>query len=617
MSLNFKPLTPVLVKDPRMILDGNREYAVLQSGKWFQNKQWTSTSISSSNINFSCPPPSRQEALDRRVSLTLPMRLTIIVNDVPPGKAPLNPLQDGPRAFPIHSMLDTVILSINGARVTQNMGEIIHALLRFNNCDDLTEMDYSETPSYLDNCQNYHDLYGSNRSPLSMAGASPDGAIPGRGAFNQYKIVDGTNEINDTDAPVDKVVLVDMICTEQIMLSPLYWGSYQKNEAAFTNITTNDWTFSFLNQAGNRAWSHDSIGGGTIPDNGISVAFSGFTSPAFSFGTNDQPILNMNYITPEDDLYISPHTPLVYPYYQVMKYATDTSAIAYGSTRNVVSNNIQLSSIPRRVYVYARQSNETYYKNAAVTDTFYGISRLSVQFQNYANLFTSATQNQLWQMSRKNHCNISWQDWNGIPYYKEGGVNFSNADEDIFGGTGSVIAIEFATDVGLSQINAPGVGNSSYNLQINCDVFNIDPSGALDDKKISLYVLVVSEGVFNITESGAAQTDLSVLSQMDVLDAKKTPWLNYNDVQDVNGGNFMSGLKNLGKTLSKGNQFLKNTKLISRGADALSYIPGPQQDVVRGVGDIASYLGYGVVGDGITGGARLGRKNLKSRARRS
>jgi hypothetical protein len=537
-------------------------------------------------------------------------------------------------------MLDTVNLSINNCTVSQNMGEIIHALLRFNACDDLMELDYSESPSYLDLSQNYRDLFGTNRSPLAMAGASPDGAIPARGAYSQYHIVYNFQNLNPVGGATQPgYAIVDAVFTEQIMLSPLFWGKLTQNQSGFINVTSNDWTFNFLNQAANRVWSHDGTNS-PVNDNSVLIAFNNFVNvryPGQPAGVNypfyygaSQPILNINYITPKDNLMVGPHTSIAYPYFDINKYATDTkSTLPYPSVAQIQSNNIQLSSIPRRVYVYAREENTTYYANPNKTDTFYAIDNINVQFENYTGLFGQATQNQLWEMSRKNHCNISWQDWSGRPYYSEGGATYTVFDAtsaapiaNIFGGTGSIICIEFATDIGLSDIDAPGVGNSSYNLQVQCQVRNCDPSGAHDAVNVSLYVLVVSEGVFNIMESGAAVTQLSILTQQDVLNARNSPFVDYNDVQDVNGGNFYSGLKNFGNKLlpyaKKANQYLKDKKIISKGADALSYLPTRASPLLRGVSQVADAYGYGYEDEGglLVGGRQMNRKNLKSRARR-
>ena len=162
-------LNTVLVRDPRVIVDNKREFAVLESGIRFRAKPWSTTSVSTSNIPFSTPAPSGDIYVDRKISLTLPIRLTM-TGTVQPGFRLVNPNYDAPRAYPIHSMLDTINITINNASVTQNIGEIIHALLRFNNSSWESEQDYSSTATALDLTQSYGSLIGSIANPLSMAG---------------------------------------------------------------------------------------------------------------------------------------------------------------------------------------------------------------------------------------------------------------------------------------------------------------------------------------------------------------------------------------------------------------------------------------------------------------
>lgn len=58
MSLTYEKLGVVEVRDPRTILLNKREYAALRAGSQTTWKPYTTTSVSSSSINFSCPPPS-------------------------------------------------------------------------------------------------------------------------------------------------------------------------------------------------------------------------------------------------------------------------------------------------------------------------------------------------------------------------------------------------------------------------------------------------------------------------------------------------------------------------------------------------------------------------------
>lgn len=621
MSLSYQPLEPVLVRDPRTIVDNQRVYAVLKAGKRTTFKPWTSTSVSTANINFSTPPPSSKIIVDRKITFTLPMRLFFTAN-VAPGYRVFQKNQDAPRAFPIHSMLDTIQLTINNCGITQNIGEIIQALLRFNADRKLFAKDYSETPACLDSSQSYKDLVGCVHNPLSMYGDSNFDDVANRGGFSGFKIV--KNPINNTTAIAQLTGVIDMICTEQIMLSPLYWGG--ENGSGFINVTSMDWVFNFLNGAANRAWSHvddplmSVITAAYVQFNNFSINQFSISDP-FTYQIT-QPFVNINYITPDDNQIIDPHHPISYPYFSVDKYVTDSASVPAGGTSTIQSNNIQLSNIPRRIYIYARPSNANYYRSPKITDCYYAIERLSVQFENYTGLFANASQFQLYEMSRKNHCNLSWSEWSGQKLYRVGGSNWDE-NEAQFAGPGSILCIEFASDIGLDNNEAPGLGQGTYNLQVAVDIKNVNYSGEWDAYPISLYVLVVSEGTFTITESGSAMVQNSVLSTKDVLEAKMNPMYNYLDVQEVNGGNFYSGLKNLGskiyQNLGKANKFLKDTKLISKASNLASYIPGTPGVLAQDIEKAASNYGYGykrpkkAMGGVVLGGKKMTKSQLQNR----
>jgi hypothetical protein len=623
-------LKPVLIKDPRIIVDNERFFGVLKSGLRLRQKPWTTNSVSTSNIPFSTPAPSFDIFIDRRISLSLPIRLTITCNCAP-GYAPLNPNYDAPRAFPAHSMLNTLTLTVNNATVTQYIGEIIHPLLHLNNGDSITEYDYSQCPSALDNVQNYSDLVGSIGNVLSSYGDSNQGSIMGRGGFSGYVIVE--NPVNNTLVNADMTAIVDILSIEQLMFSPLEFGNLQENSSAFYNVSTMDWQFNFLNNAANRVWSHANSNNSLYVSS--SVQFSNFINPGgFAFGSEAaQPLLFINYITPDpviSKMYLQ--KPISYPYFPVSRYVTSTNnAIAYNDDPQVItSNNIQLSNIPKKLIIFARETNNVYYSSPVRTDSFYGIDKVTVQFQNYGGLLSESTKPQLYQLSRKNHCNIPWSQWSGQGQYPVGGAEYGEK----FGGVGSILVLEMGTDIQLDPEYAPG-SIGQFNLVVQATVRNIDPSLQHDTSPVDLYILTVSDGIFTIPSGGVAFSELSVLTTKDVIEANMQTnndgmYLNYNDLQEVNGGNFYTGLKNFGNVVGKkikdANQYLRKNKTISdvsgkiaKATDAplirdIPYIDYANK-LARDVHDISSALGYGAQGGSVLGAGKMSKNKLKNRLR--
>jgi len=597
--MSFEKLNVVEVRDPRTIITNKREYAILRAGSQTTCKTFTTTSVSQSSIQFSCPPPSGSIIIDRKMYLTLPIRL-VFTGTAPAGETLLNPFQDAPRAFPISSAIDTIQVTINNQSVSIQMADIIHALLHFNTDEDLQETDYSMTPSALDQSQHYNYLIGGTRNPLAFYTDTADKSVMPRGAF-PYTVVQNTN----TSA------IIDMVVTEPLFISPFYWG--KNNSSGFCNVNTMDFNITFLNQSGNRMWSHDNaiLGSGVqTVINSISASFANFTGPAFSY-PQTQPLMLFTYITPNETQIIPTNVPLTYPYFDIQRFPTDAPSVAAGAQTTLSSNNIQLNSIPRRMYIYIRERNQDLFSSPDGTDTYFSIENISIQFQNKNGLLASASKQQLYQMSVKNHCKMNWTQWSGGPVNRST-IPFGQTNL-LYGTIGSIICVEFASDIGLSSLEAPGK-LGQYTLQVQ-----IPSATNISDRVITptLYIVVVSEGTFTIRGVGDASTNIGVISSQDILNAQQSPAVDYRDVEEINGGNFLSGLTDFGKKIFKGalkvNDILRDSKLLSK---TLSQIPHPY---AQAAAPFARSFGYGCNdcdGGVVVGGKRLSRRRLLEQLRR-
>ncbi len=604
MSLSFQKLNTVLVRDPRTIVDNMRDYAILKSGSQTTWKQYTTTSVSASSIQFSCPPPSGGIFVDRKQYFYLPIRLTMNGTSTATGQTLLNANQDAPRSYPISSSIDTMQATINNQSVSVNVADIVHALLHYNTDAKLKNHDYSMTPSCPDQSQNYSDLIGSIRSPLQGYGDSNDESVMSRGGFAYWEVV--SNPTSTGAAQVLTAVVDLAVCEPLFLLSPYFWGC--NNGSAFFNVTTMDFNITFLGQAANRVWSHDTSLG-ALPITSSSIVFNNFTNPAFSFsqvGLGAVPLMLFQYVTPQETQVLSPNMSITYPYFDVPRYPTDYGAsVAPNASVQMNSNNIQLSSIPRRLYIYARMRNQDLYSSPTNTDTFFQINNINIQFQNKTGLLSNASMDQLYEMSVKNHCNMTFTQWSGGPVYQAGSLTAQ------VGTIGSVLCVEFATDIGLEALEAPGK-LGQYMLQVQVQATNVNQTVSINP---TLYLVPVLEGTFTIEGLGRASTNVGVISSTDILDAQSRPFLNYKDVENVNGGDFLSGLRDFGRSILSGlktaHDFIKENKLLSKG---LSFIPHPLGQVGSKAADA---LGYGYDGgEGVmVGGRNMTRTELRKRLR--
>lgn len=611
MSLSYQPLNPVLVRDPITQVDTTRDYAILKGGNQVTWKKYTTTSISNSAITWSCPPPSGNVFVDRKQYVLLPVRLVFTGTGSLTGPL-LNPGNDAPRAFPLSGSIETLQSSVNGQSFSIFISDMVHALTHFNTDIKLHNKDYSLTPTYYDQSQSYVDLASGNiRNPLGGYQNGIDHCPMQRGGF-PFTIIQNTS----TSA------VVDMVICEPLFLSPYYWGC--GDASGFYNVTTMDFNLTFLSNA-NRFWSHNQLSASN-PITSIQAVFSNFTSvnaTAFSY-TDNQPLLLFKYITPDETQILSPNMPITYPYYDVQRYPLDFSTAvtpgAANTTGQINSNNLQLNSIPRMMYIYARTRNQDLYTAGTgcnFTDTYLALENINITFANYTGLLSSASKYQLYQIATKNGCGLNWTQWSGE---RENNAASWTTPVSQYGTIGSILAIEFATDLGLPSDMCPGL-QGQFQLQVNAQFRNTSNANI----NATLYIIIVSEGSFTIPGLNSATRQLGVITKSDILNAKTKPGVTYDQIQESlygGEGNFLSNLKNFG---SKINDFLKDSKIISNVASVLPLPFAPA------IGNVARNLGYGEggividpsqyhdygCGEGvIVGGKKLTRKDLKNRLKK-
>ena len=605
MSLNITPISVVEVMDPRL-LTRKPQYAILKGGaaggiSW---KKYTTTSVSNSSIQFSTPPPNARVFVDRKLYFLLPVRITL-TSSAPNAFPLLRAGYDAPRSFPIASSISTLAATINNTTVSMNMADVIQGLLRFNTGEYLKEHDYSMTPSAMDMSQEYNDVFGGVRDPLQQYASSNQESVTNRGAFSMYKIV--------TNTPSQAVI--DCVFCENLYLSPFYFGNGQGT--AFFGVQDMSFNFTFVSNPAFRMWSHNPSGAnapGAIT--GGSVQFNNFSG--FSYA-DTVPALLFNYISPQNIQHIPPS--LTYSYFNVARYFSDFSSIAPNAQGTLTSNTIVLQSIPRRIYIWARSNNEELNNDCTRTDTFLSVQKynpLQLSWNNYNGTFAGATAWDLYKMSVSNHCNLSWTEWSGGPVYSNG--SFSTQ----IGTVGSPICVELAKDVGIGADEAPGM-IGQFALQVTLNVVNTNQTRSVTP---TLVICVVSEGTFTILENRAVQS-IGVVSAQDVLEAKQnlSDFVDYQDIQEVNGGNFFNGLKAFGSKImdalkSAGKKayelYGKAKPYIEKGMEYAEKYGPMIAGLAAGLGD-EEYGGV-LVGDQEEyshGGRSIARSKIKRRLRRN
>ena len=534
MSLDIDKIPVVSVRDPRTVV-GGRAYAVLKGPKTVTFTPFTTTNVSSSNITYSVKAPSPNVFINKYLHHLVPVRIRLLSNS-PNANNLLRPGCDALRAFPLTQSYSNVTCSFNGASVSVEVGDFFSALIRYNTPENMRHREYSITPSTLDQSQNYYDLTGTIKNPLSFYGDAYGDQVGGRSAF-PFKIVLNT--------PSESII--DTVLCEPIFVNPYFFGSSANlGGPAFHGIQNLDFQFNFYANSWARMWSHNvdnnvlNLGG---PITGGQVVFNNFgTLNALPFSYSiTQPQLLFEYLTPSE-IQIIPKQ-LSYPYYRITRYPSDITGIAPGASFTVTTNNIQLASIPRRIFMFCRLNNQTLQSSANWCDAFAAIQKIQLNWANTSGILSSATQTDIYNIAVRNGCCMNWSSWSGEEIYKTG--SFTSR----ISGIGSVVCLQFGTDIGLEESQAPGL-IGSFNLQATINLKWPNTDNTLGAQNMTFYIVVCEEGVLDI-QNLQGLFNIGVLTPQDILNSKEAniSEIDYDDLVHVQGGDFLAGLKKFGQNI--------------------------------------------------------------------
>jgi len=296
------------------------------------------------------------------------------------------------------------------------------------------------------------------------------------------------------------------VITEPIWVSPLYNGLGHQVEG-LVNVNQLNLTLRYSTNSA-RVFSHHDTG--AIPLGASTATFY------------QAPELLVNYLTPD---MTQPLPSLqVLPYQSCNEYVRELSPILAGATSTVFSDTIRLSQVPRFVYLFARRNEAT--STYETSDSFLGIDNVSIQWNNEAGLLSSATKQDLFEMSSRNGCNLSYPAWTKY--------------------RGSVLALEMGKDIGLVDGLAPSV-NGQFTLQAQVTFRNLDAASFTG----TFYMVCVNEGVITVGPN-VCRASLGGVSPDKVMKAGES--MEKSDHSDMEGGSFFSSLKSVAK---KGHKFVK------------------------------------------------------------
>lgn len=529
----------VLTVDPRIDFHKDGVFAIGAAGERVTYRNVQTQNFSASNISI-----TEKQSMGIAIASKWFMKVTFEVDfsGIPPLGAKLLQIgsNDAARFMPLTSITKTITVDLNDEKFTTGINDYHDALLRYNESDDAMGFDFSTCPSFIDPYQSYNDYlqFGSALNPLGNYGENSI-QEPLRGGFD-YQFVTP----NPTgDGVTTQTCKIRFTTREPVLLSPLTWGHY--NTKALIGIKSFAVNYDFDSNL-YRIWSHNS-------DNGV-VNFN-VTSvvPVFSS-------LELIYITPKSTIPVFPVQR--YPLAGVYKVTKALGSLAAGDTLPVTaSDSMPLYGVPKRIYIFARRSNESRTFNDP--DVFGLIDKLSIYFNNSDGNFSQASIQQLYQVSRENGYRRSFQA-------------FSKYE-------GSVMCIDFGKDMPL--LPNEGVGsNENIQFQYNFNLTN------LSDQTISytLFTIVIFEGVMTI-RNGVVIRELNVVSPKDIVDSQIIQMLPHEREVDYYavGGSFGSNAR---KFMDRAVRGVK--KVVDVGQKAYAAIPdNVKKDIGKaalGIVDVAA-----------------------------
>jgi len=577
MSADFEK---VLVKDPRLDVTDTIKYAVIKGGQNVTNSKFAAVSASSSQLVFNIQVPSEQTIIDRRVLLRANLTVGVTTKGGLANSRVCYGVNAALASFPLHQCFDTLSATINNNTVTCNIKDVLPAILRLMDDDDLIWHN-GTTPAFNDIVATYdQNLPSTDFAFLANANTSLWGVNDNkrfhRGCFpiksNASTPVTTQTQVFTIFDDDDSTNYLTYEITEPLLLSPFMFSHTKSNNQGFYGIQNMNIVANLNNGA--RCFRGPTIGTtATFLTPSVSgSATVGITAVSINMYTN-KPELLFTFITPHPSDLMPARN--IVPYYELPRYinsgqplisaatleAGAGSGVRIMSTKLAVFNSIQLNQIPDKLIFFTRT------KAPSITDTgpwcqadvSLPITNISINFNNNSGILASATTQELWQMSKNNGVNSSWPEFLGYgTSVNSDGGSFPDVSGNLVDLSptvnsvplsGSYLVLEFGKDIQLTEdfYAAGSLGN--FNLQCNVTVANNLLFEAAADS-YELVVITMNSGVF-VCERGTSATYTGILTKQDVLDASAQEYYTHDDVKRLVGGGFFDSIKSGLSSLAK------------------------------------------------------------------
>lgn len=474
LEQNDKPLVKKVVKGVRQV----------------SQQVINADSFGSSSCSFSFQPPSQNTVIDRRMELSVPIRILrndanggtkaidkagnassgtddslknvffhqnnskitvkTIATGAPPTVAETNcglQAQLGnnlaPRQFPLAHLMDTIDLTINGTHFTSSVNQYIHAVMKYTTPEYRAKV-FGSNGYHAPDMGDYEQGMGFNDSPLNKRGEGRrNGVEASRGDLFERVAVIGTKaQANDS---------MTATITEPLFLSPLM----MEFGHGMTNVNDVSVTINWRS-ALNLAMSYF-----VPPAANLTARTNPWAIGDFGLEFPSAPTLSVRYYTAQSDVKIP--NEIVLPYKQPKIVAQAAATIGSSATHTFTGNNIRLNQIPEACYIYAMRKRSTLAINKP--NDFTKPEKVEIQWGNQSGLLSGLTSQNLLALAIQNGCDVSASEAN---------LN------------GYSLKLEFGKDIPLDDNESPGT-RGDYNWQCNYTSKNEGTAGDWEYFQVFIY----------------------------------------------------------------------------------------------------------------------------------
>ena len=365
-------------------------------------------SISNSSASFNATTPGPTTTVGRTWNVTL--TVSVQPKDNAGVAVTFTAGCDAPSADPGNAMVNHAKLTLNGsstdsARQSDTL-PIIHSQLS----PEQKSGSFSVSPMQSDGCNEFSQLFGTNRSPMSAEGST---TVESRAEF-PYKVNGLTREYD---------------WTFPLRVSPL---TQEKNGEGIVGLSNWDVNLQFADLF--RCWSHDSVNAPLWSGLDVNILAAKIT---------------LSYSSPESDSVMPMYQVLPYDSYQVFP-TVIAGAIAAAGTGTVTSTALSLSTMPSVIHLTIPRTGGS--RSETQTSSCCKITKVSMTLANASGQLNTKPVTELFEMSRQAGSQLSYIDWSSK--------------------AGSIVSINVAAAVG-GDGRSPGEKGGPYQIQFEVEYQNI------------------------------------------------------------------------------------------------------------------------------------------------